>query len=115
MVRKKSPGGREKAQIGTQTWLLYWSRETYRGEVLDEYLYYGTQDLSNNTLKSYTVEINNHIKPFLGKIPLVDLTPFHLVEYYQYKLEEGKLSTSTINYHHRILKAAFGQPIPVRL
>src|SRR5690606_30274468 len=44
-----------------------------------------------------------------------DLTPFHLVEYYQHKLDEGKLSTSTINYHHRILKVAFGQSIPVRL
>lgn len=85
------------------------------GKFLDEYLKYGTQDLSYNTLKSYTAEINNHIKPYLGDIPLTDLTPFHLVEYYQHKLDEGKLSTSTINYHHRILKVAFGQPIPVRL
>jgi len=48
--------------------------------------------------------LKNHIKPFLGSIRLDKLTPLKIQEYYNKK--EGKLSKTTINYHH-ILRSAF--------
>jgi len=85
------------------------------GKFLDAWLELGCQHLAYNTLKSYKEEIKLHIKPYLGDIFLEQLTPVHLAEYYKYKQTEAVISSTTINYHHRILRKAFNQSIPVRL
>ena len=99
------------------------------GEYLDKWLKFRQSKLAPKTYASYHNEIERHIKPVLGTVPLQDLEAMHLQEYY-YKMEtegrikpkEGKgtkkkkdvspgLSQRTINYHHRIMSAALKQAV----
>jgi len=75
-------------------------------------------DRAYKTQKSYVGECNNHIIPFLGKKKLDRLTPLHIQEYYSAKQNEPKetrLSNTTINYHHRILRSALNQAVKWKL
>lgn len=83
------------------------------GEYLERWLNtHGTQNLAPKTLRSYRMQINSHIIPALGLIPLEKLSPMALQEYYSQKLTKGRidgkggLSARTITYHHRILHEA---------
>jgi len=74
---------------------------------------YVEPNLAPKTIRTYVMEIENHIIPELGLIPLEKLSPLHLQEYYTKKLssgrkdeKEGGLSPRTINYHHRIIREA---------
>lgn len=93
------------------------------GQYLDEWLELRKSKLAPKTYASYRGEINGHIKPSIGNIPLQDLEPMDLQEYY-FKMEtEGRnkkadkkdrppgLSQRTIHYHHRILSAALKQAV----
>ena len=48
-------------------------------------------DLERNTYESYTWEIEKHINPILGHIPMSALSPGHIQEFYIGKLEHGQL------------------------
>ncbi len=85
-------------------------------------------NLAPKTLHSYKMEINNHIIPHLGSIPLEKLSPLHLQSYYSMLLKSGRikknvkkdgeansgqekpveqgLSARTVVYHHRIIREA---------
>lgn len=73
---------------------------------------YVDQNLSSKSIRSYRLEVENHIIPGLGMIPLTKLSPLHLQNYYTEKLSSGRkdghggLSARTINYHHRIIREA---------
>ena len=94
------------------------------GQYLDDWLKFRQSKLAPKTYASYKNEIEKYIKPRIGAIPLQDLEPMQLQEYY-YKMEtEGRirkedgegdkpkgLSQRTINYHHRILSIALKQAV----
>lgn len=73
---------------------------------------YCIPNLAPKTIHSYRSEINNHIIPNLGQIPLNKLSPLHLQSYYTKLLDSGRkdgnggLSARTIQYHHRIIREA---------
>lgn len=67
-------------------------------------------DLEQNTYESYRWQIENHINPSIGHIPLSDLEPLHVQDMYSYKAETGRLvgktglSNRSITYIHAILR-----------
>lgn len=73
---------------------------------------YCEQNVSPKTLRSYRLEVNNHLIPVLGRIPLDKLSPLHLQEFYTNQLQNGRkdgkggLSSRSVNYQHRIIHEA---------
>lgn len=74
---------------------------------------YVDQNLAPKTIRTYRMEVENHIIPSLGMIPLDKLSPLHLQDYYTKKLSSGRkdgkkggLSARSVNYHHRIIREA---------
>jgi integrase len=60
------------------------------GEYLDHWLEIHKIKLAPKTYASYRCEIENHIKPHLGHIKLLRLTPMQLQNYYTVLQKEGK-------------------------
>lgn len=60
------------------------------GEYLDHWLEIHKDKLAPKTYASYRCEIENHIKPNLGSIKLLRLTPMQLQNYYTVLQKEGK-------------------------
>lgn len=80
------------------------------GQWLDRwYQSYVATNTRSRTAASYRDEIRVHIAPNLGRIPLSQLTPTVLEEYYARALASGRvdgkggLASSTVLYHHRII------------
>ena len=84
------------------------------GEYLDKWLQdYGRSNLSLRTFSDYASLIENHLKPWLGHIPLIKLHPTHLREMYSELLRSGRkdnkknkdrsLSSTTVLHIHRII------------
>ena len=73
--------------------------------------------LSPQTVESYEMIIRRHLIPALGAIPLNQLQPQHLQDYYSRALSSGRtdgrggLSPRTVQYHHRILSEALGNAV----
>jgi len=76
---------------------------------------------SPRTAESYQSEVRRHLIPALGAIPLTQLHPQHLQNYYSQALtsgradERGGLSARTVQYHHRILSEALGHAVKMEL
>lgn len=92
------------------------------GEYLNRWLTtHVMQNLAPKTLRSYRMEINNHIIPAMGLISLEKLSPLALQEYYSQKLLKGRkdgkggLSPRTLTYHHRILHEALKHAVQWQL
>lgn len=97
-------------------------------EWLEQYLDTVKVRLKPSTFSSYRKNVNNHIIPRLGNIPIQKLTAQHLNKVYRELLTEGKLTNShgtnaglsprTVNYVHTIigasLKEAFNQGFVAR-
>jgi len=72
---------------------------------------------SLRTKESYESEIQRHILPNLGQIPLSQLQPQHIQGYYAQALTVGRvnrrggLSARTVEYHHRILSEALNHAV----
>lgn len=82
------------------------------GEFLDEWLeVYCKPKLAPKTYKSYSDTVRLYFKPILGHIELAKLKPITIQRYYNMLKEEGKLSDTTINYHHRLLREALKQAV----
>lgn len=70
------------------------------------------KSLEKNTYQSYRWEIENHMIPNIGHIPLSELVPMHIQTFYDYKSEAGRLNGSgglsnrSIKYKHSILNQA---------
>ncbi len=60
-------------------------------EYLDHWLNLHGDNLAPKTLASYQCEIKNHIKPQLGVVKLVKLSPMHLQNYYDHLKKAGKI------------------------
>lgn len=79
------------------------------------------QNLAPKTLQSYRAELENHIIPAIGIIPLDKLAPMHLQEYYAQKLHSGRkdgkggLSAKTVHYHHGIIREAMKHATQLQL
>jgi integrase len=108
-------------------------------QYLDKWLAFRKTKLAPKTYHSYFSEIERHVKPAIGNIPLQEVEAIHLQEYYLKMETEGRikpedkkgskkkdasdevprdkkelppgLSQRTINYHHRILSAALKQAV----
>ena len=69
---------------------------------------YVTTNCSIRTAQSYQSEVRRHLIPALGAIPLTQLQPQQLQNYYAHALSQGRvdgkggLSARTVQYHHRI-------------
>ena len=60
------------------------------------------------TADNYKNIIQKHINPKLGKIPLQQLKPIQIQQYYANRITKGKLSSNTVLKHHVLLKTALG-------
>jgi integrase len=98
-------------------------------DYLRQFLNIVKPNLERNTHESYTWEIEHHINPVLGHIPLGALTPGHIQEFYIGKLEHGRLpkrrkdgttqpleerqglSVRSVRYLHSILRQALEKAV----
>ncbi len=73
------------------------------------------------TQESYLYVIHCHLMKVLGSIPLTQLQPQHLQNYYRTALAEGRadgkggLSARSVLYHHRILSEALSHAVKLGL
>jgi integrase len=104
-----------KSQQVVKTWLLA-QREALRDGIFilndkatySEFLDRFMADIVVRTLKPKTVDsyqhiVENHIKPELGGMKLIDLRPDHLQALYSKKLDSG-LSKRTVQYIHAVIR-----------
>lgn len=82
-------------------------------EFLDRWLHdYAWPNLAPRTAEGYEQIIRGHLIPGLGYIPLIQLRPEHLQQYYADKLASGRrdgkggLSPRTVRHHHVTLHGA---------
>lgn len=75
-------------------WLDYWMDEIIKPNRAD------------TTVYGYTNIIERHLIPALGEIPIQQLTPTHIQQYYTMLLREKGLSPNTIRRHHDLLSAS---------
>lgn len=75
-------------------WLEYWMEVVVR------------PNRAETTVYAYWNIINNHLSPALGQVPLQQLTPRHLQQYYTSLMEEKGLVANTVRRHHDLLSAA---------
>lgn len=78
------------------------TKETVQ-EYFTKFLTMKRPNLRPGTVKTYKWLINYHIIPQLGQIPLVKLTPHHLVTMYETLRVEKKLSPQTVNHIHKVI------------
>ncbi|MBE2973388.1 site-specific integrase [Priestia megaterium] len=80
---------------------------------------YAEEHLSPNTLATYMLHLKNRIIPFFGEVKFEKIKPLHILDFLK-SLEgeglrkdgkKGTLSTSTIEYNHRILKNIFNRAV----
>jgi len=73
---------------------------------------YAVLHTSPRTADSYQSELRRHIIPALGTVPLIELRPHHIEQYYVDALKHGRkdgsggLSARTVLFHHRIISEA---------
>ncbi len=113
----------------------------YSSQLLGDYLFHwvdtiAKSNLEQNTYESYRWEIEKHIIPSLGHIPLCELIPLHIQTFYSYKSEAGRianeasedkpkdkkedkpngLSNRSVEYKHSILNQALKYAVkPLKL
>jgi site-specific recombinase XerC len=88
----------DTGKITVADFLDYWINESCRNRI------------SITTLENYQMNIDNHIKKYLGQIELQKLLPLHLQNFYSKCLEKG-LSNKTVLYFHRIIHRALEQAV----
>jgi len=81
-----------------------------RKETVSEYMTewldrHGSANLRPSTQASYQSHMRNHIFPYIGDVPLGQLTPAMLDDMYHALAEKG-LSPSSVRYAHRIMGVA---------
>ncbi|MCC7103663.1 MAG: site-specific integrase [Chloroflexi bacterium] len=62
------------------------------------------------TFESYSMIVNRHLIPSLGRVPLAKLSPVDAQRYLNAKLESG-LSAKTVANHRAVLRRALGQAL----
>jgi integrase len=80
-------------------------------QLLDKWLEESERmDLSPTTMRTYRAQVEQIIRPRLGKIVLTRLTPKHLDDLYGQMKEEGR-SPKTIRNYHAIISSALHQGV----
>jgi len=93
---------------------------------LDEWLNdwlttYVKMNCSSRTAQSYQSEVRRHLIPALGAIPLPQLQPRQLQNYYSQALTggrtdgKGSLSARTVRYHHAIIRESLSHAVKMGL
>ncbi len=92
------------------------------GEWLREWLdNYASIETGQSTLESYKSNIERHIIPALGMIPLAQLEAKDIQAFYAKELKSGRadgkggLSATTILYHHKMIRKALKQAVHLDL
>jgi integrase len=81
------------------------------GQLLDRWLEEcDRMDLSPTTMRTYRAQIEQTIRPRLGKVVLTRLTPKHLDDLYG-AMKDAGLSPKTIRNHHAIISSALHQAV----
>ena len=75
-------------------WLDYWMEQVIR------------PGRAETTVYGYQKIIDNHLSPALGSVPLQQLSPRHIQQYYTSLLRDKGLAPNTIRLHHDLLSAA---------
>lgn len=121
---KKADAERELARLVAEAekgTFLDTSKMTF-GEYLTAWLEdYGSIRLSPTTQRRYSQIINLRVIPKLGQVPLNQLKPFHIQNFYRQLIEEGRLdgkgplSHASIVYHHRVIHKALDSALKQQL
>ena len=77
------------------------------GQWLDVWLVEYTKGLKPYSFRNYQSQVKNHIKPFIGVVKVVELSPDMIQRMYNKLAGECKLSPKTIRNIHGILHSAF--------
>lgn len=100
-----------KALLAFQAERAIYSDVTPRTTTLSDWLDYWMEEIvkpnrADTTVYGYTKIIENHLTPALGDIPVQQLTPTHIQQYYTMLLRDKGLSANTIRRHHDLLSSA---------
>ncbi len=91
------------------------------GQYLRQWLSDYEVNLAVKTIEGYRVNIEGHIIPCLGQIPLQKLQPVHIQQFYKEKLKNGRLdgkgglSPKSVLYIHRVLREALNHAVKMQL
>ncbi len=102
-VRKKLTASAHELDEGTYTEP---SKMTV-GRWLDTWLVEYTKSLKPYSLRNYQSQVKNHIKPFIGAVKVMELSPDMVQRMYNRLASECALSPKTIRNIHGILHSAF--------
>ena len=81
------------------------------GKLLDRWLEESDRmELSPTTMRTYRAQVDQVIRPRLGKIALIRLSPKHLDDFYGQMKDEGR-SPKTIRNYHAIISSALHQAV----
>jgi integrase len=81
------------------------------GQLLDRWLEESVRmDLSPTTMRTYRAQVEQTVRPRLGKVVLTRLTPKHLDDLYG-QMKDAGLSPKTIRNHHAIISSALHQGV----
>jgi hypothetical protein len=73
---------------------------------IEKYLQEGTADLAKSTLQRYKEAINNHLKPYFGKMSLRAVKPSTVLAYVRHR-QTKKVAPFTIHKELNVLSAIF--------
>ena len=93
---------------------------------LRQWLTIHKKNIAPHTYAGYKTNIERHIIPYLGNIPLKDLTAFKIQSHYAKLLESGRadkqgkkeglgLSPTSVLYVHRVFKKALNAAVKMKL
>jgi integrase len=84
------------------------------GAFLDRWLSDSVRDsVRQQTLDSYAQQVQQHIRPALGRVKLKALSAAHIQRFYRMKLAQG-LSPRTVQYLHVVLHRALKQAVRMK-
>lgn len=97
----------QNAVYSTETQFLVW---------IDKWMEQKRQEVRLNTWESYQLYLEKHIRPYFApkNLPLHKLTPQHLQDYYNRKLQEGQ-AVNTLKKHHAVIHGALQEAVKKRL
>ncbi len=91
-------------------------------EQFDKWLRYKKTVVRPSTFDRYKYKVNGHLKPWFGDIPLKDLRPFHIADYFNQKRSGGRhdgkkggLSNNTLKKHYVILNNMLQRAVKLKL
>ncbi len=100
-----------KALSNREDGLTFDAENVTVGEYLDRWLKDSVEgNVGPRTLSNYQLQVQQHIRPALGRIKLKVLSPAHVQGLYRSKLDSG-LAPSSVRYIHAVLHRALKQAL----